>query len=540
MGNYKIPYSFVEDLLSKVDIVDIISNYISLKKSGRNFLALCPFHSEKTPSFVVSPEKQIFKCFGCGAGGNVVNFVQKYENISFYEAVKRVAEMANVPLPESLNDDNSDVYEELRNVATYFHSNLNSVKDYLEKRHVSADTAEKFLVGYAPSGYIKALKLNSKVLPKLGIVSSRGHELFAGRVVVPIFNHSGKVVGFAGRTMLDKVQPKYINSPESSIFKKGNILFGFYQSRDEILRNRRIIVVEGYFDVTSLYQAGVRGAVAPMGTSLTEDHVRIIKRYCDKPVLMFDGDAAGRKATIRAAGIFMSYGIEPLVVPLPEGEDPDSISVSGKANCFLSNPKGFFDWSIELVKKASQQEKNKLLKDVLNAISRIKHFNPFKFNVMKSRLMAEFSIDETWVKLNMVKEREKQQNVDVEYVPPYEKAFLRAVMDGDLEIPIEISPNVFTSDLSARFYSMMSSTSLKEIPMRYPELSDFIAELKLSEFSYHEKEQAVKRVIKKELLGKLKRIKDFDEKKSLKSFSTQINGKGLDEVFECLKTFKGG
>jgi DNA primase len=328
LGRDKVPHSLIEDVLSKLDIVDVISSYITLKPSGRNFIALCPFHAEKTPSFVVSPEKQIFKCFGCGVGGNVITFLEKYENLSFKEALKRAAQLAGIELSRDIYEDErtSELEEAAYKAALFFNAQIESVNEYLESRGINRELANKFLLGFAPSGYTKEIGIKEETQRKLNLISSSGKEFFSGRLIIPIFNHSGKVVAFGARALKENQQPKYINSPESEIFKKSFILFGFNQSRDEILKRREIIIVEGYFDVISLYGCGIRNVVAPMGTSLTKEQAKTARRYADKVILMFDGDSAGRKATLRASSIFSEIGIETWVVSLPQGEDPDSLA----------------------------------------------------------------------------------------------------------------------------------------------------------------------------------------------------------------------
>ena len=230
----KIPHSFIQELLSRVDIVDIVSHYLTLKQVGRNFTALCPFHAEKTPSFVVSPEKQIFKCFGCGVGGNAITFVEKYENLSFPEAVKRVAELAGIELPSAFSEDEkvTEIEEAGLTAAKYFHSELHQISHYLEERGVSQREAERFLIGFAPRGYARKLNIKTEVAKELGLLNERGKEFFAERLIIPIFSHSGKVIAFAGRTLKKESSlPKYVNSPESSLFKKNSTLYGFYQAK---------------------------------------------------------------------------------------------------------------------------------------------------------------------------------------------------------------------------------------------------------------------------------------------------------------------
>ena len=542
MGSSKVSHSFIQELLSRVDIVDIVSHYISLKQSGRNSVALCPFHAEKTPSFVVSPEKQIFKCFGCGVGGNAITFVQQYENLSFFEAVKRVAEIAGVELPrEALSEDGSaaEIEEAGLKAARYFHSHYGEVEEYLSARGVDRKTAEKFLLGYAPPGYLKELRLSDEALTQLGLKSSRGKEFFRERLIVPIFSHSGKVVAFAGRALRDGQEPKYINSPESEIFRKNSTLYGFYQSKEFILRERKAVIVEGYFDVISLFRIGVMGAVAPMGTSLTENHVRFLKRYTQSPVLMFDGDSAGMKATVRSAGILFRFGCEPLVVQLPDGEDPDSMARKNPDTLkeLLSSPLPFIEWAVLTVKSLSAPQQPEVLKQVALSIAPLKEVNPFLFKEYLSKLSAEFGIDEAWLRSQLPKVRRKSEESLEEPIPVYEKAFLKAILEG-MELPIEVSPNIFVSHEVAKLYSLIVQTGERDpatLQAVYPEVSSLISDLLFMELTEEELRRYICRVLVKELERRLKRVSDISEKVELKKLIFELK-RGNFEIVEQLQT----
>ena len=543
MGSSKVSRSLVQELLSRVDIVDIISHYLTLKQSGRNFVALCPFHPEKTPSFVVSPEKQIFKCFGCGVGGNAITFVQQYENLSFYEALKRVAEIAGVELPrEALSEDDSslEIEEAGLKAARYFHSRFERVEDYLSERGIDRRTAEKFLLGYAPNGYLKELKLKEEVLVQLGLKSSKGREFFRERLMIPIFNHSGKVVAFAGRALKEGQEPKYINSPESALFKKNSTLYGFYQSKEYILRERKAFIVEGYFDVISLYRLGIYGAVAPMGTSLTENHVRFLKRYTKSPVLVFDGDSAGQKATVRSAGILFKFGCEPLVVQLPDGEDPDSLARKRPEllQKLLESAVPFVEWAVAAVKSLPVSQQPELLRQVALAVSYLKNNNPFLFKEYLSRLSAEFGIDEAWLKSQLPRFRaEGDREKNEEPIPLYEKAFLKAVLEG-VGLPIEVSPNIFVSQKVAKLYTLIVQTEERDptvLQSLYPEVSSLISEVLFMEVTDEELHRYVCRVLTKELKRRLKRVSDFSEKVKLKKLIFELE-KGNIEIVEQLQT----
>jgi len=544
LGNYKFPPSFIQELLSRVDIVDIVSHYLTLKQVGRNFTALCPFHPEKTPSFVVSPEKQIFKCFGCGVGGNAITFVEKYENLSFPEAVKRVAELSGIEFPTEFKEDDalSKIEEEGYKVAEYFHSKISQLKDYLQNRGIEESTASRFLLGYAPRGYSRELKVSRETARELGIISESGKEFFAERLIIPIFSHSGKVVAFAGRVLSnDSKLPKYINSPESSVFKKNSTLYGFYQSKEEILKTRTAVVVEGYFDVISLHQIGVKNAVAPMGTSITENHVRILSRYVEKPVLAFDGDSAGKKATLRAAGLFLVKGKEPFVAPIPEGEDPDSLSHSSpeKLKEIVNSPLPFIDWVIDSAVKLPDLEKSHFLREFANAIAPLRLANPFLYKIYVSKVSAQFDVDPAWFKVNAPNFRKKEDSEESVPVPPVEKAFIKGLVERKIEFPLEVSPNVFLSPLTAKIYTLLKNAGFSHLTVQseFPELASVLSEILFSDFTDDEIKSAFCRIAVKELKRRLRKIEDVDEKRYLRQLIVELEKKNLDVLRElCDKT----
>jgi DNA primase len=541
LGSSQVSHSFISDFLSQVDIVDVISHYLSLKRSGRNYVCLCPFHVEKTPSFVVSPEKQIFKCFGCGIGGNAITFVQKYENLSFWEAVKRVAEICGVELPKNAFSESSEfekVEEAGLKAAKFFHSKLFEVKEYLASRGIEEKTAQKFLIGFAPPGYLKQIGIGKEEAKELGLLSSSGKEFFKNRLVIPIFNHSGKFVAFAGRALSENQGPKYINSPETKIFKKNSVLFGFYQAKEEILKKREAIVVEGYFDVISLYQIGVRNAVAPMGTSLTENHVRFLKRYSPSPILMFDGDSAGTKAAVRSAGLFLKAGCSPRVVQLPEGEDPDTMARNFPEELkeLISSAQPFIKWAVSAVKR-EKEKRVELLQQVAFAVSELRDSNPFLFKENLSILSAEFGIDEKWLKAQIPKMRENKEEKEKDPIPPREKAFLKAIFEGWIP-PVEISPNVFVSPEVAKIYSLVLQTGEQNpavVQTFYPELSDLISEILLLEFSEEEIKSSLSKILAKGLKRFIGKLDSEFEKKAFQRLINELK-KGNFEAIRQLQT----
>jgi DNA primase len=343
----RIPESKIEEIRESTNIVDIISQFVQLRKRGKNYVGLCPFHSEKTPSFTVSDEKQIFHCFGCHTGGNVFKFLTEYHKISFVEAVQELAEQQGITIEfdkEAYTEQQSEqevLYDINTEAGKYFLNNLlnddegETARKYLQERSIKTQTLRSFGLGYSLRGwenfinYAKSRNLNLDKCLQLGLVgkTSEGklYDKFPGRLIFPIFSPNGRVVAFAGRVFDPKdTGAKYINSPESLIYIKGRILYGLSFAKDEIRRLDKAIIVEGYMDLISLYQSGVKNVVAVSGTALTDDQVQLLSRYTKNVVLLFDADVAGIKASMRSIEILLKRDMEIRVVSLPKGEDPDS------------------------------------------------------------------------------------------------------------------------------------------------------------------------------------------------------------------------
>ncbi len=335
--------STIDMIIEANNIVDVIGSYIPLKKAGTNFKARCPFHEEKTASFVVSEKKQIYKCFGCGKSGNVVSFLMDYDKLSFPDAMKRLAARVGMEWKEKPGNpqkkDRRDLIYKIYQLTTgYYKQNLNkfgnSIMDYLKQRQLSATTIAKFDIGYAMDGYT-GLKnfliknhINDKIFESTGLFSktSNGYiDIFRHRLIFPIHSSQGKVVAFGGR-VIDAEQKggKYINSPTTEIYTKGNELYGLHITRHEISRKKSAIVCEGYLDFLRLYESDFTNAVASLGTALTSSQINKLSRYTQHFFMMYDGDKAGRKAAVKAAGNILASGYIPRIVSLPQEEDPDS------------------------------------------------------------------------------------------------------------------------------------------------------------------------------------------------------------------------
>ena len=339
----RIPEQKIEEITGKTDIVEVIGQYLTLTRKGGRYWGLCPFHHEKTPSFSVNPERGVFYCFGCGKGGSAFTFLMEMEKVTFIEAVKILAEKAGVAV-DALNDESPGhtkreaMFELLGRVAgslAYILKNgehAAPAKEYIVSRGITPEIIDKYQLGYAPKDrswlfrFLKSRNYSDEFLAETGLFSTRypGKSFFSDRLIFPIFSHRGPVIAFGGRSLTNN-EPKYLNSPETSFFKKGEQLYGLYQGLQVIRKAREFYLVEGYVDVLAMAQAGIGNTVAPLGTSFTDNQARLLKRFADTAVLLFDGDSAGIKATERAIGICESAGLNSLVVEMPAGTDPADI-----------------------------------------------------------------------------------------------------------------------------------------------------------------------------------------------------------------------
>ena len=371
----RISDQIIEQVRHANDVVDVIGAYFPLKKAGANFRALCPFHKEKTPSFNVTPSKQIWHCFGCGTGGDVFKFVMQYENLDFLAAVRRLAERAGIKVEAENATGMADRSEKellLKlhdEVAAFFQENLRSAevaKKYLEKRKISAEVARKWRIGYAPDAWdgllqwARGKKHKPALLETAGLALPRDggglYDRFRGRLMFSICDEQGRVVGFSGRILTDaKDQPKYVNSPETPIFQKGRILFALDKAKRSIIEEKFAVICEGQIDTIACHEAGITNVVAPQGTALTEQHARILKRYAEEVVLMYDADEAGQNAIVRSAEPLWEAGVAMRAVVIPSGHDPDSFIIAEggeKLQQLIAGGESFFAY---LLKRLSRQ-----------------------------------------------------------------------------------------------------------------------------------------------------------------------------------------
>jgi DNA primase len=374
MGGFISPAT-LEQIRAASDIVDVIGGYIPLKKNGANFAALCPFHREKTPSFNVNPHKQIFHCFGCHKGGDVFSFVKDYENIDFPDAVRRLAERARIPI-ETENQPGGSETRHLKDQLLQIHEQITQrwqaalaageggqrARDYLARRGVSPEAVQLFRLGCAPEAWddtvnwAKSKHYEWPLIEQAGLIlrkegADHYYDRFRGRLIFPICDEQGRVVAFSGRILTgDEKTAKYVNSPETPIFTKGKIMFGLDKSKRALLDAHRAVICEGQLDLIACFMAGVKNIVAPQGTALTSDHVRILKRYVDEVVLCFDSDNAGQNAAVRSLDILLASGLAIRVAAVPAPHDPDSFIKEFGGAAFaqlIENARGFFDYYLD-------------------------------------------------------------------------------------------------------------------------------------------------------------------------------------------------
>ncbi len=334
-----IPEQVLDEIQARVDIAELIGRYVPLQRAGRHFKALCPFHQERTPSFHVNTEKQIFHCFGCSVGGNVFSFLMHHERVTFPEAAERLAREVGVTLPDRASGGESQepLYEILEKAGRYYERMLSHAqhgrpgREYLAKRGVTEQTRQAFRIGLAPDGWDRLLQasrrsnMSTELLAQAGLTlqGSKGPlDRFRQRLMFPIQDVRQRIIGFGGRSLAGQ-EPKYLNSPETPVYHKGRQLFGLAQAKDAIVKAKHAIVVEGYFDCVLLWQAGVQHVVSPLGTAFTPDQARLLSRYTERVILTFDADAAGEAAALRGLDVLLEAGLEVRVAQLPSDVDPD-------------------------------------------------------------------------------------------------------------------------------------------------------------------------------------------------------------------------
>ncbi|MFL3001588.1 MAG: DNA primase [Cytophagales bacterium] len=394
-----IEESVIQEIKDRSDIVEVVGDFVSLKKSGSNYKALSPFTDEKTPSFFVSPSKQIFKCFSTGKGGDAIEFLREVDSMTYIEAIKFLGEKYGVEINDSEQDYNTNNEKEslmiiLNKSKDFYKDNLNSDEgksialSYLEHRNVSRDMIEKFEIGYSLDqwnsllDYLSKNQFNEDQIQKAGLIlekNDKKYDRFRNRLIFPIHNISGKVIAFGARIISEKKnQPKYVNSPETPLYVKSNVLYGLYQAKNIIRKSDNCILVEGYTDVISLFQIGIENVVSSSGTSLTINQIKLISRYTKNITILFDGDKAGINASLRGMDLILENDLNVKIVSFPEGEDPDSYSKAVGKDKFLdyvkSKETNLITFKVDLLNSTYKDDpvkKSEMIFDIVKSISKI-------------------------------------------------------------------------------------------------------------------------------------------------------------------------
>ena len=476
MNTQKISEDQLNMIRNAVDIVDVVNEYVQLKKQGRNYFGLCPFHGENTPSFSVSPDKQIFHCFGCGAGGNVFTFLMDIEGYSFVEAAKELAERGNIPLEIEISDSSARTEQPSASkkmiaahelLCKFYHHLLVNTKEgenalqYLEDRGFTRQAIDRFSIGYAlnswefVTNFLSKRGFDSDLLDQAGIIVKREEDdkqfdRFRNRIMFPIHNHQGEVVAFSGRA-LGNDEPKYLNTPETPIFNKSKLLYNFHQARANIRKKEFVVLFEGFADVISAAEAGVDNGVATMGTSLTEEHIQILKRNCNEVLLCFDSDKAGIEAANRASNMFFQEGMTIKVAYMPDGLDPDEYIKKYGPQSFMQDVIGnsltYLAFKMRYLRQGrnlnNQGDKIAYIEDVLKEINKLP--SAVEREHYLRQISSEFSLSLDALTAQQKKfyfaEKKRgnlpqtnQQNMNSQMVLQYEQKLKPAYINAELKL----------------------------------------------------------------------------------------------------------
>jgi DNA primase len=526
----------IDQIKQTASIVDIASQYTTLRRRGTKHVGLCPFHSEKTPSFTVDEDKQLFHCFGCGIGGDLFTLVMEKENLSFLEALRFLGDKYNIKLPEKrqFSPQMAKLEEKLTKInedsLAFFRKNLFNTKEgekaleYLHKRGIAEETIQKLKIGYALNSWTALLNFFQRknippnLLEKVGLVLPRTkkdgyYDRFRGRIIFPIFTPTGKVVAFGGRTIIDQ-EPKYLNSPDTPIYTKGKLLYGWNFTKDAIREQREIILVEGYTDFLTLIQAGIQNAAASLGTSLTSEQVLQASRFESRVIVSYDGDDAGMKAALRAISLCFEQGVEIKVATVPKGFDPDSYIRKYGPEKYMntikeSKPglKFLIDSYVQGRRLDRPEEKNKIARYIVNEIVKVP--DPVIQSEYLKKMCEELDIDEGLIRSLI---RTKTKEADVEKKISFlnaEKRLLQILFDYS-----HIGPELFKTITTEDFRGLRSAAIFQVF-------SDFFNSGKEPNF------QHIKEKIDKDLLSALSQI--LQEKEQTPS---------LEEALECIRALR--
>ncbi|WP_456399702.1 DNA primase [Persephonella sp.] len=437
----------IEEVRRTANVYDVISEYLNLEKTGSNYKALCPFHSEKTPSFIVSPQKNLYKCFGCGKSGTALSFLMDYEGLSFSDAIIKLANKYNIPVKFTKSEIDTEHLKDLYTVSekiVKFYKNqlMNSLKGkkFLYERDIRTTTADYFNIGYSPENindlidFCKKEDIPIEKLKEIGIINvydnGKISDKFRGRIVFPIRDHRGRYVAFGGRSLSNNQQPKYLNSPETKIYSKSKVLYGFFEAKDQLREKKWAVIVEGYMDLLSLYQVGVKNVVATLGTAFTEDQGELLKKFVNKAILMFDSDKAGKKASIRTAKILYSKGIDVYYAPLEDGKDPDDIAKEGskKVDEVIKNSKDFLAFLLEKIKVEKElKKKGEIIDLYLEMVSQIP--DKTKQGLLIKKLSEETGLQESYLEIKKNENFKKEEKIELsEYLSKNEQIILKTLV----------------------------------------------------------------------------------------------------------------
>ena len=479
----------ISNLKDQVNIVDVVGRAVQLQRKGGRYTGLCPFHKEKTASFSVNEQMQMYYCFGCHASGDVIEFVKKFYNLEFNEAVEKIASEYGIPMEEtSSRGENLDIYYKInQEAARFFYKNFsegpNKGYAYMKKRGIRPEILKKFGIGYADEGWdslykhLKALGYEEKAMIELGLVSEnkgKYYDKFRNRVIFPIINTSGKVIGFGGRAIDKDDTPKYLNSPESKVFRKKNNLYGLNLSRNAVSKEGYIILVEGYMDVIGLYQAGVENVGASLGTALTEAQAKMIKRYANKVVLSYDADNAGIQAALRGMDILKAEGCNVSVMHVTDGKDPDEYIKKEGRQSFLNlvaNAKDYGDYKIEhSIRGLNMNDHRDRIEAIKNIASVLRTLSPAEqveyadkaskdYNLSKMALLDQM-VDKSGG--NSALERRGRGSPDGETdaheeITLIEADIIRLVTKNEGYIQkVEEHPDIFTTDIAKNIFDAIA------------------------------------------------------------------------------------
>lgn len=570
--------NIIEEILSRNDIVDVVSQYVILKRSGRNFLGLCPFHKEKTPSFSVSPDKQIFHCFGCGVGGNVIHFISKIENLNFRESLEMLAEKSGITLPTTNNGEDlkkqelkEKIYKINDLVAELYHKTLyepiaKPAQEYVKKRKLDNKTLVNFKIGYAPNQnilykFLKDKGFDEEEILKSTLVKKYNNtyiDSFKNRLMFPILDVRNRVIAFGGR-VLDNSLPKYINSPDTVVYNKGRNLYGLNVAKNS--KMDKIIIVEGYMDCVSLHQRGISNVVASLGTALTENQGRLLRKYSEKVIISYDSDGAGQTATLRGLEILKNIGCDVRILQMEGAKDPDEYVIkygNGRFNLLVENAISLVEFKVKVLEKnlnlENVNDKIKFLKEIAKLLQ--KTDSKIEQEIYVDKISKEYKISKEAIYAEINKQSggkignkvleknksvstRKEENAIPKVLQKRENAIIALLINGDKTVYDQIKHRILPSDLKLEVNKKIVEKVYNEYEKR-DNIANNIIDLfkddqeainKLTEIMADEFEQQVDKktidsiiniyekeklsLLKTEIIQKLRETEDSDIKQEL-------------------------